>query len=76
MSASLVGSEMCIRDRLRRAQESPGNLWRPVEISRELQKMPESSGGLRRVLESAREFKRVPESSEEIRTAPAPGSSG
>eukprot|EP00969_Alexandrium_andersonii_P203719 9001664-Alexandrium_andersonii.AAC.1 len=47
MSASLVGSEMCIRDR------GPGRLWRA----------PEGSGGFRRAPESSRELRGAPERS-------------
>eukprot|EP00969_Alexandrium_andersonii_P267659 11828264-Alexandrium_andersonii.AAC.1 len=46
MSASLVGSEMCIRDRLGGAPESFGELRRALESSGELRTAPDSSGGL------------------------------
>eukprot|EP00969_Alexandrium_andersonii_P048003 2106896-Alexandrium_andersonii.AAC.1 len=60
MSASLVGSEMCIRDR---PSATPQKLGRVQERLRGLIGAPEGSRGLRKALGSSGELRRAPESS-------------
>eukprot|EP00969_Alexandrium_andersonii_P286088 12648135-Alexandrium_andersonii.AAC.1 len=65
MSASLVGSEMCIRDRLWRAPSARVlrsvlyKLWGAMQGSGELRRAQESSGELKRAQESSGELRRV-----------------